>query len=66
MLTEDQSDSTYAEDADRWCKEGMAECEAKWKLRGNVFSWFRAEPDWAEGSKCWFWLDDAPASSASL
>lgn len=32
---------------ERWCREGMAECSAKWQAEGKTFAWCKDEPDWS-------------------
>jgi hypothetical protein len=39
------------------CREGMADCEAKWGEQGKTFAWFNQEPGSDSGSLCWFWID---------
>ena len=53
-----EDDEKIACQIDQWCREGMAELEAKWRGKGKTFSWFRKEPDYASGYLSWFFLDD--------
>ena len=51
----------YDRDAKRWCREGMAECEAKWRAEGKVFAWCKDEPDWHPHCQVFvdkFWEDE--------
>lgn len=56
-MIDDPSDGAGYEFED-WCREAMAELATKWKSEGRLFSWFSDEPDFAEGSLCWFWIDE--------
>jgi hypothetical protein len=58
---EQESADEYGRLSEQWCREGMAECGAKWKAEGKIFAWCKDEPEWAPHCQVFvgkFWEDE--------